>query len=106
MSFLDQLVEFSKTTGFYEIFNNFTSGGWKSLIMIALSCFLLWLAIKKKFEPLLLIGIAFGMLLTNLPGAEMYHGETELAANCVLLSTLLCIFTIPVLAFISGRLFA
>ena len=75
MSFLDQLVEFSKTTGFYEIFNNFTSGGWKSLIMIALSCFLLWLAIKKKFEPLLLIGIAFGMLLTNLPGAEMYHGE-------------------------------
>lgn len=38
--------------------------------------------------------------------AEMYHGETELAANCVLLSTLLCIFTIPVLAFISGRLFA
>ncbi len=75
MSFLDQLVEFSKTTGFYEIFNNFTSGGWKSLIMIALSCFLLWLAIKRKFEPLLLIGIAFGMLLTNLPGAEMYHGE-------------------------------
>lgn len=75
MSFLNQLTEFSKTTGFYEIFNNFTSGGWKSLIMIALSCFLLWLAIKKKFEPLLLIGIAFGMLLTNLPGAEMYHGE-------------------------------
>ncbi len=75
MSFLDQLTEFSKTTGFYEIFNNFTSGGWKSLVMIALSCFLLWLAIKKKFEPLLLIGIAFGMLLTNLPGAEMYHGE-------------------------------
>ena len=43
--------------------------------MIAVSLLLLWLAIHKKFEPLLLIGIAFGMLLTNLPGAEMYHSE-------------------------------
>ncbi|MCQ2440859.1 MAG: sodium ion-translocating decarboxylase subunit beta [Clostridia bacterium] len=45
------------------------------LIMIAISLFLLWLAIKKEFEPLLLIGIAFGMLLTNLPGAGLYNGE-------------------------------
>jgi oxaloacetate decarboxylase beta subunit len=43
--------------------------------MILVSLLLLWLAIKKKFEPLLLIGIAFGMLLTNLPGAEMYHSD-------------------------------
>ncbi|MBP3936274.1 MAG: sodium ion-translocating decarboxylase subunit beta [Clostridia bacterium] len=43
--------------------------------MILVSLFLLWLAIKKQFEPLLLIGIAFGMLLTNLPGAGMYNGE-------------------------------
>ncbi|MBR7132226.1 MAG: sodium ion-translocating decarboxylase subunit beta [Clostridia bacterium] len=43
--------------------------------MILVSLLLLYLAIKKKFEPLLLIGIAFGMLLTNLPIAEMYHGE-------------------------------
>ena len=47
----------------------------KSLIMIALSCLLLYLGIVKKFEPLLLIGIAFGMLLTNLPGSEIYHSE-------------------------------
>ena len=47
----------------------------KSLIMIALSCVLLYLGIVKKFEPLLLIGIAFGMLLTNLPGSEIYHSE-------------------------------
>ena len=47
----------------------------KSLIMIALSCLLLYLGIVKKFEPLLLIGIAFGMLLTNLPGSEIYHTE-------------------------------
>ena len=47
--------------------------------MIAVACVLLFLAIKKQFEPLLLVGIAFGMLLTNLPGAEMYH--TELFAD-------------------------
>ncbi|MCR5636547.1 MAG: sodium ion-translocating decarboxylase subunit beta [Clostridiales bacterium] len=43
--------------------------------MILISLFLLWLGIHKKFEPLLLIGIAFGMLLTNLPGAGLYNGE-------------------------------
>ena len=48
----------------------------KSAIMIALSCLLLYLGIVKKFEPLLLVGIAFGMLLTNLPGSEIYHTET------------------------------
>ena len=47
----------------------------KSIIMIALSCVLLYLGIVKKFEPLLLVGIAFGMLLTNLPGSEIYHSE-------------------------------
>lgn len=75
MEFLDKLINFLKSTGFNMLFGDFLGSGWKSLIMIALSCFLLWLAIKKKFEPLLLIGIAFGMLLTNLPGAGMYHGE-------------------------------
>lgn len=56
------------------LFGNFADN-WGYLVMIAVSLLLLWLAIHKKFEPLLLIGIAFGMLLTNLPGAEMYHGE-------------------------------
>ena len=75
MEFLERLLDFLKSTGVYGLFGDFLGSGWKSLVMIALSCFLLWLAIKKKFEPLLLIGIAFGMLLTNLPGADMYHGE-------------------------------
>ena len=75
MEFLERLLDFLKSTGFYGLFGDFLGSGWKSLVMIALSCFLLWLAIKKKFEPLLLIGIAFGMLLTNLPGADMYHGD-------------------------------
>ena len=64
--------------GFYSLFANF-SENWGYLVMILISLLLLWLAIKKQFEPLLLIGIAFGMLLTNLtalvPGNEMYHTE-------------------------------
>ena len=46
-----------------------------ALVMIAIACILLYLAIVKKFEPLLLTTIAFGMLLTNLLGAELYHEE-------------------------------
>ncbi|MBR6027453.1 MAG: sodium ion-translocating decarboxylase subunit beta [Clostridia bacterium] len=46
-----------------------------SLIMVAVACLLIYLAIKKQFEPLLLLPIAFGMLLTNLLGAEVYHAE-------------------------------
>ncbi len=73
---MEQIMNFIEQTGFYMIINGFLSdGGWKNLLMIAVSLVLLWLAIKKQFEPLLLIGIAFGMLLTNLPGAEMYHGN-------------------------------
>ena len=83
---LEQILDFLKTTGFYMLFESFladkvvdgvivAAAGWKTLTMILVSLLLLWLAIKKQFEPLLLIGIAFGMLLTNLPGAEMYHSE-------------------------------
>ena len=53
----------------------FAQGGWKYLIMIAVACVLLYLGIHKKFEPLLLVGIAFGCLLTNLPGAGLYSPE-------------------------------
>ena len=47
----------------------------RQIIMIALACVLLYMGIHKKYEPLLLVGIAFGMLLTNLPGSNMYHPE-------------------------------
>ena len=49
--------------------------GWQSIVMIVVALFFLYLGIKKKFEPLLLVGIAFGMLLTNLPGSGMFHSE-------------------------------
>ena len=69
---LESIGKFVETSGFGAFF---APGGWKFAAMIALACFLLYLAIKKQFEPLLLLPIAFGMLLTNLPGAEMYHSE-------------------------------
>ena len=69
---LESVGKFVETSGFGAFF---AEGGWKYAAMIALACFLLYLAIKKQFEPLLLLPIAFGMLLTNLPGAEMYHSE-------------------------------
>ena len=48
---------------------------WRVLVMLLISCVLLYLAIVKQYEPLLLLPIAFGMLLTNLPGAGLYHTE-------------------------------
>ena len=73
---MDAIMNFIEQTGFYMLINGFMANdGWKNLVMILISLLLLWLAIKKQFEPLLLIGIAFGMLLTNLPGADMYHSD-------------------------------
>lgn len=65
---IEAITNFLQQTGFYLLANN-----WQSLIMVGISCVLMFLAIVKKFEPLLLLPIAFGMLLTNLPGAEVYH---------------------------------
>lgn len=53
----------------------------RQIIMIIIACVLLYLGIVKKFEPLLLVGIAFGMLLTNLPGAGVYHPELWYASG-------------------------
>ena len=65
-----------ESSGFYKLSAGFLAeGGWQNLVMIAIACVLLYLAIVKKFEPLLLVGIAFGCLLTNLPGAGLYHQE-------------------------------
>ena len=46
-----------------------------TLIMVGVACVLLYLAIVKQFEPLLLLPIAFGMLLTNLLGSDVFHEE-------------------------------
>ena len=69
---MEYIMNFIDQTGFVRFF---ADGNWKCLIMIAISLVLMYLAIVKKFEPLLLLPIAFGMLLTNLPGAEMFHEQ-------------------------------
>lgn len=75
---LENLLDFAKSTGFYLLFGNLKEN-WGSLVMILVSLLLLYLGIKKQFEPLLLVGIAFGMLLTNLTAITgtdaMYHTE-------------------------------
>ncbi len=73
---MQELISFLKETGFYLLFGKITEN-WQSLVMICVSLLLLWLGIKKQFEPLLLVGIAFGMLLSNLtaftPNDAMYN---------------------------------
>ena len=67
---MEAILDFINSTGFAL----FVQGdNWKCLVMIVIACALLYLGIVKKFEPLLLVPIAFGMLITNLPGANMFH---------------------------------
>ena len=75
---MEAIMNFIQQTGFYQI----ATGDWKVLIMLVISFVLLYLAIVKKFEPLLLLPIAFGMLITNLPGAGMYHTPKIGRASC------------------------
>ena len=75
MNILGTLTKIWNTSGIAQVVNGFLDGGVLQLIMIILSCILLYLGIVKKFEPLLLVGIAFGMLLTNLPLSGVFHPE-------------------------------
>ena len=71
----DILLNLWNQSGFAALFSGFGAGGWQNLVMLVIACVLLYLAIVKKFEPLLLCGIAFGCLLSNLPNAGLYHPE-------------------------------
>ena len=62
------IIDFLKQTGFSQT-------TWQSVVMLLIACVLIYLAIVKQFEPLLLLPIAFGMLLTNLMGAGIFHEE-------------------------------
>ena len=71
MDIMQALNQIWQTTGIYSV-------TWQQLTMIAVCCFLLWLGIKKQFEPLLLVPIAFGGLLANIP---MPPGEAIAGPN-------------------------
>ena len=79
MNILSVLQKLGLESGFAAFF--ITDGGWKNLIMILIAFLLLYLGIVKKFEPLLLCGIAFGCLLSNLSyfvgmgSNALYHPE-------------------------------
>ncbi len=72
MNIAETLLRLWNDSGFNAFF---IGDGWKSLVMIIVACILLYLGIVKQFEPLLLVGIAFGTLLTNLPGNGLYTPE-------------------------------
>ncbi len=77
---LESFASFLENTGMYALISSGPVDAIKTIIMLAVACVLLYLAIVKKFEPLLLLPIAFGMLLTNLPmlqgsSAIMMHTE-------------------------------
>ena len=74
---LESLKNFLITTGVARLFG--ASDWWKTAIMFVIAFALVYLAIVKKFEPLLLLPIAIGMLLTNLPGTHMFHLELFIA---------------------------
>lgn len=82
MAFLSVINEIGTTlwglfqnTGFYAFYSQ--EGGYKYIIMIFVALFFLYLAIAKKFEPILLVPIAFGMLLANLPLSNLMKEATE-----------------------------
>ena len=68
---LETIQNFLNTTGIARMFAS--SDWWQTLVMFIIAFVLVYFAIVKKFEPLLLLPIAIGMLLTNLPGSGMFH---------------------------------
>ncbi len=75
MDLLQSVQTFLGDTGVAQLFANGPEGAIKTLIMIAIAGVLIYLAIGKGFEPLLLLPIAIGMLLTNIPGVELFHSD-------------------------------
>ena len=72
---LNALQNFWESTGVFRTVNSMDALWWQTLVMIGIVVVLVYLAIVKGFEPLLLLPIAVGMLLTNLPGGGMFHSE-------------------------------
>ena len=69
------LLNLWESSGFAFISAGFMDGGWQNLVMLVIGCVLMYLGVVKQFEPLLMCGIAFGCILTNLPMGGLYHQE-------------------------------
>ena len=89
MNIIESLINLWQSTGIYKMLYladeagvvTLNTGFIKTLIMYVIVGVLIYLAIGRKFEPLLLLPIAFGMLLANLPGAGLYHPELFIDPN-------------------------
>ena len=81
MSLLESLQNFWESTGIYRLINGLDAAAWQTIVMLLVVCVLVYLAIVKGFEPLLLLPIAIGMLLTNLPGGNMFHSNYFMTAG-------------------------
>ncbi len=87
---LDTITNFLGNTGIAQLFT--TGDWWKYLVMYAIAFVLIYLAIAKQFEPLLLLPIAIGMLLTNLPGANLFHLEMWMDPDVKVAESILRVF--------------
>ena len=77
---LESILNFLKSTGVYRLFAN-NPDWWGTAVMFGIAVLLVYLAVARGYEPLLLLPIAIGMLLTNLPGAELFHAEFFMVAG-------------------------
>ncbi len=83
MDLLQSIQTFLGDTGVAQLFADGWVGAVKTLIMIAIAGVLIYLAIGKGFEPLLLLPIAIGMLLTNIPGVDLFHSEWYMTSGTI-----------------------
>ncbi len=75
MNLLDSITKFLESTGFAILGSEGGVATLQTIVMLVIACVLVYLAIVKGFEPLLLLPIAIGMLLTNLPGGGLFHPD-------------------------------
>ena len=78
---LESILNFLQSTGVYKLFSHVDTDTLKTIVMFVIAGVLVYLAIGKGFEPLLLLPIAIGMVLTNLPGANMFHLDYFIAKD-------------------------
>ena len=85
----ESILNFLQSTGIAKLFGASGAAWWQTLVMFAIASVLVYLAVVKQYEPLLLLPIAIGMLLTNLPGANLFHEELFIGATDISFSAVL-----------------
>ena len=83
MNLMESLENFWESTGVFRLIQSVDAAWWQTIIMLGIVCVLVYLAVARGFEPLLLLPIAIGMLLTNLPGGGMFHSEYFMTSGAI-----------------------